>query len=106
MNSDAMGKSLQGVSGAIVIGVSFNLFINRTKKHGYYSKVTPEEWIKESTRDLQRVFSGFNGAMLAILETIEETDGDIYKTLDKLSKKGDFIDDISLLSVKYIPSKS
>ena len=40
-----MGKSLQGAGGALVMGVVFNAYINRTPL--FASNKTPEAWLTE-----------------------------------------------------------
>lgn len=77
INGDAMGKSMQGAGGAIVLGVVFNAMLSRT---GTSSNKHPEIWIKETFLDLQRVFESFNGSMLIsiALGLIEEETGVMY----------------------------
>lgn len=62
MNGDAMGKSIQGAGGALVVGVVFNSGIMRTRIEKN-SKVHPEIWLKERFLDLQNVFITFEGSM-------------------------------------------
>ncbi len=67
MNADAMGKSIQGAGGALVLGVVFNSFITRTHLSSLYQNKSPEQWIKDCYGDLQSVFETFDGSMLASL---------------------------------------
>lgn len=62
INGDAMGKSIQGAGGALVLGVVFNagLMRSRITKN---QKVYPEVWLKERFLDLQNVFRSFEGSM-------------------------------------------
>lgn len=74
INGDAMGKSIQGAGGAIVLGVVFHsgLMRSRITKN---QNIPPEIWIKERFLDLQNVFSSFDGSMfisvcLGIIDTL------------------------------------
>lgn len=74
-NADAMGKSLQGASGAIVYGVLINTLIQRTKLRDSESAKSPERWLKEAYSEIDTVFQTFGGAMIvsAILMLIHES---------------------------------
>ncbi|EKO50406.1 SpoIIE family protein phosphatase [Leptospira kirschneri] len=65
VNGDAMGKSIQGASGALVLGVVFRSFIARTKTVSSYHSKPPELWLKECFLELQNIFESFDGSMLA-----------------------------------------
>jgi hypothetical protein len=67
VNADAMGKSIQGAGGALVLGVIFHAMLERTKQRKDYSSKPPESWIKECYLELQTVFETFDGSMLASL---------------------------------------
>ncbi|RME91395.1 MAG: HAMP domain-containing protein, partial [Candidatus Hydrogenedentota bacterium] len=76
LNSDAMGKSIQGAGGALVLGAVFSSIIERTHLHVHEQKVYPEVWLREAFVELQKVFEAFNGSMLVSLVfglTEEET---------------------------------
>ncbi len=77
VNSDAMGKSMQGAGGAIVLGALFRAFIERTKVSGFMSKLSPEQWLKEAFIDFHKVFESFDGCMMVsvVLGLIEEETG-------------------------------
>ncbi|MDR2734214.1 MAG: SpoIIE family protein phosphatase [Spirochaetota bacterium] len=79
-NGDAMGKSLQGAGGALVMGVIFNSYINRTLLQPGISMKTPEAWIIDVYEELQRVYVSFDGSMLisAIIGLIDEETGAMY----------------------------
>lgn len=62
LNGDAMGKSIQGAGGALVLGVVFNSSIIRTQI-SKNQNIFPEVWLKEKFLDLQNVFLSFNGSM-------------------------------------------
>ncbi|EPG76249.1 SpoIIE-like protein phosphatase domain protein [Leptospira fainei serovar Hurstbridge str. BUT 6] len=62
VNGDAMGKSMQGAGGALVLGVVFNSAILRYKL-SKNQRIFPETWLKERFLDLQNVFLSFDGCM-------------------------------------------
>jgi tetratricopeptide (TPR) repeat protein/HAMP domain-containing protein len=62
INGDAMGKSIQGAGGALVLGVVFNAGLMRSKVKKYQN-IYPENWIKERFLDLYNVFLSFEGSM-------------------------------------------
>lgn len=74
-NADAMGKSVQGASGAIVFGVLVNTLIQRTKLRESEAAKSPERWLKEAYHEIDNVFKTFDGAMIvsAILLLIHES---------------------------------
>lgn len=61
INGDAMGKSLQGAGGAIVLGTVFHAALSRPERT---ASATPEEWLRECYEELQNVFVTFDGSML------------------------------------------
>lgn len=62
LNADAMGKSIQGAGGALVLGVVFNANLIRSRLLSQ-SHFFPEIWLKERFLDLQNVFLSFDGTM-------------------------------------------
>ncbi|MCB1142705.1 MAG: SpoIIE family protein phosphatase [Leptospiraceae bacterium] len=62
LNGDAMGKSIQGAGGALVLGVVFNAGIMRTAVEKYQN-IHPELWLKERYLDINNVFLSFDGSM-------------------------------------------
>lgn len=80
VNSDAMGKSMQGAGGALVLGAVFQSIIERTMfSSGTYSQ-SPERWLKNAFVEMHKIFEGFDGSMLVslILGLIEEETGFLY----------------------------
>ena len=77
LNADAMGKSIQGAGGAIVLGVAVQGIIERTKEQ---FDVFPETWLKNSFIELHKIFEIFNGSMLVslVMGLVEETTGLVY----------------------------
>lgn len=80
INGDAMGKSIQGAGGALVLGVVFLSFIKRTQMILENQNKSPERWIKECFYELQTIFESFDGSMLVsvVLGLIEEDTGVLY----------------------------
>ncbi|RHX80241.1 stage II sporulation protein E [Leptospira yasudae] len=76
VNGDAMGKSIQGAGGALVMGTVFNSILARTANTELGS-LTPELWLKRSFQELQSIFESFDGSMYisAILGLVEESTG-------------------------------
>jgi len=67
VNSDAMGKSIQGAGGALVLGAVFSSIVERTLFAAEVRAQSPERWLKNAFLDLQKVFVGFDGTMLVSL---------------------------------------
>ncbi|TGK05611.1 serine/threonine-protein phosphatase [Leptospira langatensis] len=80
INGDAMGKSIQGAGGALVLGSVFNSIISRTRLSPDIQNRSPERWLKEAFMDLQNVFETFDGFMLvsAILGIVDHSSGTLY----------------------------
>jgi len=80
INSDAMGKSIQGAGGALITGVIYNSYISRIKKLIDDRTLYPELWLRDCFIDLQNVFSSFDGQMLTscIMGLVDESTGLMY----------------------------
>ena len=65
MNADAMGKSIQGAGGAVVLGTVFRACINRTERQTDIKSLYPEEWLRSCYDELQSAFVSFDGSMMA-----------------------------------------
>ncbi|MGJ4734114.1 serine/threonine-protein phosphatase [Leptospira levettii] len=80
LNGDAMGKSIQGAGGAIVLGAVYNSIIIRSKMDPTSSNRSPERWLHDCYLDLQKIFETFDGAMLvsAVIGLLEESTGTLY----------------------------
>ncbi|MDZ4728303.1 MAG: SpoIIE family protein phosphatase [Leptospira sp.] len=80
VNGDAMGKSIQGAGGALVLGVVFLSVIKRTLSKEEYRSKSPERWLKDCFLELQSIFESFDGTMLisVVLGLIEEETGLLY----------------------------
>lgn len=78
INGDAMGKSIQGAGGALVLGVVFRSIIARTQQEPM--DIPPEIWLKNCFVELQNVFVSFDGSMLisVVMGLVEEETGMMY----------------------------
>lgn len=79
INADAMGKSIQGAGGALVLGAAFEALCNRSVR-GQNDNRTPEKWLCDSLTELHKLFLSFDGAMMAscCLILAEEKTGTLY----------------------------
>ncbi|MCB1192654.1 MAG: hypothetical protein KDK90_19570, partial [Leptospiraceae bacterium] len=62
LNADAMGKSMQGAGGALVLGAVFLSIIERTKFSEKDKNLYPERWIKNTFLELHKTFVSFEGS--------------------------------------------
>lgn len=67
LNADAMGKSIQGAGGALVLGTVFRSLLARTQMGTVAHDRYPEQWLKDCFIELQNVFETFDGSMLISL---------------------------------------
>ncbi len=80
LNADAMGKSMQGAGGALVVGALFRAILERTKLTSAAKSIYPERWLKNAITEIHSVFSAFEGSMLVslILGLIDEQSGTMF----------------------------
>lgn len=80
LNGDAMGKSLQGAGGAMVLGTVFRSTLARTHFLDDTSAISPEHWMRQAYLELETVFRPFDGSMMAsfLLALVEENTGFTY----------------------------
>lgn len=80
LNADAMGKSMQGAGGALVLGAVFESIIERTKLSRVTQDQFPERWLKNAFVELQKVFESFDGTMLvsAAMGVLDDSTGVLY----------------------------
>ena len=80
INGDAMGKSIQGAGGALVLGTVFKSLIARTEQSPIAKDRHPEQWLKDCFVELQNIFVSFEGTMMlsAIIGLIEDETGMMY----------------------------
>ncbi|AYV57367.1 stage II sporulation protein E [Leptospira kmetyi] len=79
VNGDAMGKSIQGAGGALVMGTVFNTILTRSGIPAQRNK-SPEKWLEEAFLELQKIFESFDGSMYIsiVLGLVEENSGLLY----------------------------
>lgn len=80
LNADAMGKSVQGAGGILVLGSVFESMVERTQMSSAVSDQYPERWLKNAFIELQKVFESFNGSMLVslVMGLVDEETGIMY----------------------------
>ncbi|MCS6985300.1 MAG: SpoIIE family protein phosphatase [Leptospiraceae bacterium] len=80
LNADAMGKSLQGASGSLVLGAVFLSMIERTHLSTSEKLKFPERWMKDVFVEMQKVFESFDGSMLVslVLAVLDLQNGFFY----------------------------
>ncbi|MCR9142546.1 MAG: SpoIIE family protein phosphatase [bacterium] len=79
-NGDAMGKSMQGAGGSLVMGVVMNSILARSARNNRVMNVTPEQWLTDVYEEMQGVFQAFDGSMVisAVVAVIDEETGDTW----------------------------
>ncbi len=80
LNADAMGKSMQGAGGILVLGSVFQTIIDRTLNIPLEKSKYPEIWIKYAMIELHKVFLSFDGSMLVsmVMGLIDDENGIMY----------------------------
>lgn len=80
LNGDAMGKSIQGAGGVLVLGTVFKSIIQRTISTDYGKTVYPEKWLKDAFIEMHKAFVSFDGSMLMslVFGLIDERTGVMY----------------------------
>jgi len=80
LNGDAMGKSLQGAGGALILGSIFGASIERNKSNSSLQNLSPERWLKNTFIELHKTFETFDGLMLVsvTIGLIEEDTSVMY----------------------------
>ena len=80
LNCDAMGKSIQGAGGALILGSVFGAIIERTKSTKVMQSQSPEKWIKGAFIELHKTFETFDGSMLVsmVMGLVDNKTGLLY----------------------------
>lgn len=80
LNADAMGKSMQGAGGALVLGAVFYSIVERTRSVASMQQLAPERWLKNAFIELDKVFESFDGSMLVslVLGLVDTQTGLLY----------------------------
>ncbi|MBU45193.1 MAG: hypothetical protein CMN76_18420 [Spirochaetaceae bacterium] len=79
-NGDAMGKSMQGAGGALVMGSIVNSIMVRSSANERNLQIDPRDWMIQTHMEIQRIFETFDGSMYVsgVLGIIEEESGRMY----------------------------
>ena len=79
VNGDAMGKSIQGAGGVLVLGASFKAFLAQAKKEANRYTL-PELWLRDLYTSLQSLFVSFDGSMYisVVMGLLQEEQGFLY----------------------------
>ncbi len=80
LNGDAMGKSIQGAGGVLVLGTVFKSILQRTISTSAGKNVYPERWLKNAFIEMHKAFESFDGSMLmsTAFGLIDEETGTMY----------------------------
>ncbi|MBP9886128.1 MAG: SpoIIE family protein phosphatase [Leptospiraceae bacterium] len=80
MNADAMGKSMQGAGGSIVMGVAMNSIMSRSAAKDWVVDKPPEVWLTDVYYEIHRIFKTFNGSMVisCTVMLINDETGEVY----------------------------
>jgi HAMP domain-containing protein len=80
INADAMGKSMQGAGGILILGSVFRSIVERTQLIPSIQDMFPEKWLKNAFIELHKVFESFDGSMLIslVMGSIEDETGLMY----------------------------
>ena len=76
-NGDAMGKSMQGAVGALIIGSLVNSIMSRSAANKRVITKESDRWLRETFFEIQKVMEAFDGTLLVscILGVIEDETG-------------------------------
>ena len=80
LNGDAMGKSMQGAGGSLVMGVVVNAILARSARDNRIVNKTPEQWLSDTYQEIHGVFLAFNGSMVisCTVAIIDEETGEMW----------------------------
>ncbi|WCL48984.1 SpoIIE family protein phosphatase [Leptospira sp. GIMC2001] len=80
INGDAMGKSMQGAGGSLVMGVVMNSIMARSAGNKRILNRTPEEWLADVYEETNSVFKSFNGTMVisATIFMVDDETGEVW----------------------------
>ncbi|WP_167482459.1 SpoIIE family protein phosphatase [Leptospira yasudae] len=79
LNGDAMGKSMQGAGGALVLGSVFKAILERSRYLDVMN-LFPEQWLKNAFIELHNIFKTFDATMLAsgFISLLDDESGLLY----------------------------
>ncbi|MBX7058583.1 MAG: SpoIIE family protein phosphatase [Leptospirales bacterium] len=80
LNADAMGKSMQGAGGILVLGSMIQANIERSLASPLIQRQSPEQWLKYAFTEMHSVFKSFDGSMLVslVLGLIDDESGALF----------------------------
>ncbi|MBK6605439.1 MAG: SpoIIE family protein phosphatase [Leptospiraceae bacterium] len=80
LNGDAMGKSMQGAGGSLIMGVVMNSIMARSAAKKRILDVSPIKWLTDIYHELNSVFLTFNGSMLfsATVILVNDETGEMF----------------------------
>lgn len=80
VNADAMGKSIQGAGGSLILGSVLKAIVERTNYQEEVKELAPEKWLKYTFVELHKVFEALDGAMLIsiLMLLIDDESGFLY----------------------------
>ncbi|HRG75129.1 MAG TPA: SpoIIE family protein phosphatase [Leptospiraceae bacterium] len=67
LNADAMGKSMQGAGGVLVLNSIFESIVKRTSLQPVFAEQSAESWLTNAFIELHNVFIMFEGSMMISL---------------------------------------
>ncbi|MBL8021271.1 MAG: SpoIIE family protein phosphatase [Leptospirales bacterium] len=79
VNGDAMGKSLQGAGGALIMGSVVNSIMSRSASNKRDLDMDPRDWLRETYQEIHNVFLTFDGSMYVscILGVVNDESGEM-----------------------------
>ncbi len=79
-NGDAMGKSIQGAGGALIMGTVFKSVVARTEKNSGIQELHPEQWLHLCFQELRDLMLTFDGRMMVsvVVGIVDEASGVLY----------------------------
>ncbi|TGM65656.1 serine/threonine-protein phosphatase [Leptospira levettii] len=80
LNADAMGKSLQGAGGVLVLGAAVQSILERSNAVESVKSLYAERWIKNAYQELHHIFESFDCSMLVsmVMGLIDDETGLMY----------------------------
>lgn len=80
VNADAMGKSLQGSGGSLVLGSVLKALVERTRMAPVLQNVSAAEWLLHTVQEIHQVFNTFNGLMFitALVALLDEENATLH----------------------------
>ncbi len=106
LNGDAMGKSIQGAGGALILGSVFSAIKDRTNSIQTIRDQNPERWLKNTFIELHKTFTSFDGSMLVsiVIALLDNESGVLFlinaehpKTVLYRDEKASFLEDNFML---------